>query len=242
MLKGRLAYHGNIVPITVDEGRWVDASGAEVPPDEARILPPAIPSKIVCVGRNYARHAEELGNPVPERPLLFLKPPSAVTTHESPIRLPPDSRRVEYEGEIAVVIGKTCRRLSDEENPMAAVAGFTALNDITARDLQRLDVQFTRGKSFDTFCPFGPWIEEDADWRDLTVETHLNGELKQRGSAKDMIFPIPDLIRYIARIMTLYPGDLIATGTPEGVGPVKEGDRVAVTVSGVTLANPVEGE
>ena len=125
---------------------------------------------------------------------------------------------------------------------MESVAGFTALNDVTARDLQKLDVQFTRGKSFDTFCPFGPWIEEDADWRRLTVETRLNDEVKQRGAAEDMIFPIPDLIRYVARVMTLYPGDLIATGTPEGVGSVKEGDRVAVTVAGVTLANPVERE
>jgi 2-keto-4-pentenoate hydratase/2-oxohepta-3-ene-1,7-dioic acid hydratase in catechol pathway len=203
------------------------------------VLPPVVPTKIVCVGRNYALHAKELGNEVPQRPLLFLKPPSAALPHGGTILLPEDSSQVEYEGEIAVVMGRTCSRLGPEDDPMDFVAGFAPLNDVTARDLQRLDVQFTRAKSFDTFCPFGPWVAEGVDWRELTVTTRLNGAAVQEGRACDMVFPIPDLVRFVARVMTLQPGDLIATGTPAGVGRLSAGDRVSVEVAGVVLENTV---
>lgn len=201
------------------------------------------PSKIVCVGRNYAAHARELGNDVPDRPLLFLKAPSALLAPGQPILLPPDSARVEHEGEIALVIGRRARHVAEEE-AMAVVAGFAPLNDVTARDLQRLDVQFTRAKSYDTFCPLGPMVSAtEVDWRTLEVECAVNGELRQHGRSADMVFPFPALLAYITRVMTLEPGDLVATGTPEGVGPLLEGDRVEVRVPGVgAVENPVRNE
>ncbi|MEX0890958.1 MAG: fumarylacetoacetate hydrolase family protein [Gemmatimonadota bacterium] len=201
------------------------------------------PSKIVCVGRNYAAHARELGNDVPDRPLLFLKAPSALLAPGQPILLPPDSARVEHEGEIALVIGRRARHVAEEE-AMAVVAGFAPLNDVTARDLQRLDVQFTRAKSYDTFCPLGPMVSAtEVDWRTLEVECAVNGELRQHGRSADMVFPFPALLAYITRVMTLEPGDLVATGTPEGVGPLVDGDRVEVRVSGVgAVENPVRNE
>lgn len=201
------------------------------------------PSKIVCVGRNYAAHARELGNDVPDRPLLFLKAPSALLAPGQPILLPPDSARVEHEGEIALVIGRRARHVAEEE-AMAVVAGFAPLNDVTARDLQRLDVQFTRAKSYDTFCPLGPMVSAtEVDWRTLEVECAVNGELRQHGRSADMVFAFPALLAYITRVMTLEPGDLVATGTPEGVGPLVDGDRVEVRVSGVgAVENPVRNE
>jgi len=201
------------------------------------------PSKIVCVGRNYAAHARELGNRVPDRPLLFLKAPSALLAPGQPILLPPDSARVEHEGEIALVIGRRARHVAAEE-AMAVVAGFAPLNDVTARDLQRLDVQFTRAKSYDTFCPLGPMVPAtEVDWRDLEVECRVNGELRQHGWSADMVFPFPALLAFITRVMTLEPGDLVATGTPEGVGPLVQGDRVEVRVPGVgAVENPVRNE
>lgn len=200
------------------------------------------PSKIVCVGRNYAAHARELGNDVPERPLLFLKPPSSVIGDDEAIVLPPDSARVEHEAEIGVVIGVRARHVS-EADALGAVAGIAPLNDVTARDLQRLDVQFTRSKSYDTFCPVGPVRPLDGgDWRDLEVVGRVNGTERQRGRASQMVFGIPYLIAYISRIMTLEPGDIIATGTPEGVGPLEDGDVVEVEVEGIgTVRNPVRG-
>ena len=207
---------------------------------EARMLPPVAPSKIVCVGRNYREHAAELGNPMPSEPLLFLKAPSALIADGEAIELPEASERVEHEGELAVVIGRKCGRISDEEDPLAYVLGFTCLNDVTARDLQRRDVQFTRGKSFDTFCPVGPYVVTGLDPSDLSVETRVNGEVRQSGRTSAMAFPVPHLIRYISQAMTLEPGDLIATGTPAGVGPLKDGDVVEVEVEGVgVLRNPV---
>ncbi|MGH7507291.1 MAG: fumarylacetoacetate hydrolase family protein [Longimicrobiales bacterium] len=198
------------------------------------------PSKIVCVGRNYAAHARELGNQVPERPLLFLKPPSSLIGDGDAIVMPPDSARVEHEGEIAVVIGRRVRAVSEAE-AMQAVAGFAPLNDVTARDLQKLDVQFTRAKGFDTFCPVGSAAAANGiDWRALEVICRVNGELRQHGRATDMVFGIPSLVSFISGIMTLEPGDLIATGTPEGVGPIRAGDVVEVEVPGVgVLHNPV---
>jgi 2-keto-4-pentenoate hydratase/2-oxohepta-3-ene-1,7-dioic acid hydratase in catechol pathway len=205
-----------------------------------RMLAPCDPSKIVCVGRNYAAHAAELGNEMPREPLIFLKPPSAVIGPDEPIVLPAASNRVEHEGELGVVIGKRCAQLSDDADPLSYVLGYTCLNDVTARDLQKADVQFTRGKGFDTFCPVGPYIETQLDPRDVLVECQVNGERRQSGSTALMAFPVPFLIRWISRIMTLNPGDLIATGTPAGVGPLVANDSVEVSVAGIgVLRNPV---
>jgi 2-keto-4-pentenoate hydratase/2-oxohepta-3-ene-1,7-dioic acid hydratase in catechol pathway len=209
---------------------------------EARLLPPVAPSKIVCVGRNYREHAAELGNPMPDEPLLFLKAPSTIIGDGDLIELPEVSRRVEHEGELAVVIGRRCSRLSADEDPLSYALGYTCLNDVTARDLQRRDVQFTRGKSFDTFCPVGPYIVTGLDPTDLSVETRVNGEVRQSGRTSAMAFPVPHIIRYISHAMTLEPGDLIATGTPAGVGPLLDGDVCEVEVQGVgVLRNPVRG-
>lgn len=239
MLMGRVRRDGAVVEVRNPGGGWTDSEGRPFPLGGSEILPPVEPTKIVCVGRNYALHAKELGNEVPQRPLLFLKPPSAILAHRGTILIPPDSAQVEYEGEIAVVIGRRCFDLGPDEDPMDFVAGFTPLDDVTARDLQKLDVQFTRAKSFDTFCPFGPWVAGGIDWRDLTVTTRLNGSVVQEGRAAQMVFPITDLVRYAARVMTLLPGDLIATGTPAGVGRIEAGDRVSVEVAGVILENSV---
>jgi len=197
------------------------------------------PSKIVCVGRNYADHARELGNEVPKLPLLFLKAPSALISQGEAIVLPPASSRVEYEAEIGVVIGRQLRQAGTEEAE-AAIRGFVCLNDVTARDLQKSDGQWTRAKGFDTFCPAGPQVVEGLDWRELEVIGRVNGSERQRGRAAEMVFPIPLLLSYISGIMTLLPGDLVATGTPAGVGPLAPGDTVEVEVSGVgVLRNPV---
>jgi 2-keto-4-pentenoate hydratase/2-oxohepta-3-ene-1,7-dioic acid hydratase in catechol pathway len=198
-----------------------------------KLLEPIRPSKIVCVGRNYREHAAELGNKMPDEPLLFLKAPSAIIYSGDEIVLPGASQQVEHEGELGVVIGRVARNIASDEDPLSYVLGYTCVNDVTARDLQRKDVQFTRGKSFDTFCPVGPWIETDIDPGNVTVETRLNGEVKQKGNTADMAFPVAFLIRYISEIMTMYPGDLIATGTPAGVSRMKHGDRVEVEVSGI---------
>jgi 2-keto-4-pentenoate hydratase/2-oxohepta-3-ene-1,7-dioic acid hydratase in catechol pathway len=199
------------------------------------------PSKIICVGRNYAAHARELGNDVPERPLLFLKPPSALVGDGDAIVLPADSSRVEHEAEIGVRISRRARHVAEAE-AMACVAGFLPLNDVTARDLQKLDVQFTRAKSYDTFCPVGTARPHD-DWQALEVIGRVNGEVRQHGRAADMAFGIPQLIAYISRIMTLEPGDIIATGTPEGVGPLQPGDVVEVEIPGIgSIRNPVTSE
>lgn len=211
-----------------------------LPLEEVKLLAPVMPSKVVCVGRNYREHAAELGNKMPDEPLLFLKAPSAVIGPEDGIELPQASQQVEHEGELGVVIGRLARKLSANDNPLDYVFGYTCVNDVTARDLQRKDVQFTRGKSFDTFCPAGPWIETELDPANVTVTTRLNGEIKQQGNTADMAFPVAFLIRYISEIMTLYPGDLIATGTPAGVSKMKAGDMVEVEVPGIgVLRNQV---
>jgi 2-keto-4-pentenoate hydratase/2-oxohepta-3-ene-1,7-dioic acid hydratase in catechol pathway len=201
---------------------------------------PARPSKIVCVGRNYVAHARELGNEVPERPLLFLKPPSSLIGDGEAIILPPQSSRVEHEGEIGVVIGVRAKHVAEAE-ALAAVAGYVALNDVTARDLQKLDVQFTRAKGFDTFCAVGPAAAASGiDWRALEVICRVNGTLRQHGKARDMAFGIPTLIAFITSVMTLEPGDIVATGTPEGVGPLVNGDVVEVELPGIArVSNPV---
>ena len=205
------------------------------PLDGVKLLAPVTPSKIVCVGRNYREHAAELGNKMPDEPLLFLKAPSAVIGPEDRIELPIASQQVEHEGELGVVIGRTARNISESGDALNYVYGYTCVNDVTARDLQRKDVQFTRVKSFDTFCPVGPWIVTDLDPANATVTTRLNGEVKQNGNTADMAFSVAFLIRYISAIMTLFPGDLIATGTPAGVSRMKHGDVVEIDVSGVGI-------
>ena len=211
------------------------ARSDSLPLREVKLLPPVTPSKIVCVGRNYVEHARELGNPMPTEPLLFLKAPSSIIGHDEAIELPPESSQVEHEGELGVVIGRLASRLSPDVNPLAYVLGYTCLNDVTARDLQRRDVQFTRGKSFDTFCPVGPFVVTEVDPTDLEVTTRVNGQVRQQGRTSQMAFPVPFLLRYISHAMTLYPGDLIATGTPAGVSKLNEGDLVEVEVSNVGL-------
>lgn len=201
------------------------------------------PSKIVCVGRNYAEHAKELGNEVPNAPLLFLKAPSAIVRDGDVIVIPSQSNQVEHEGELAVVIGRDCRKVRDDEDPFVYVLGYTCLNDVTARDIQRADVQFTRGKSFDTFCPIGPHIETELDVTDVRVTTKVNGVIKQDGRTSQMVFPVEFLIRYISRQMTLRAGDVIATGTPSGVSKMEAGDVCEVTIEGIgSLTNPVVAE
>lgn len=198
------------------------------------------PSKIVCVGRNYAEHAKELGNAVPTDPLLFLKAPSALIANGQAIKIPPQSNQVEHEGELAVIIARSCKSLSDDDDPFDYVLGYTCLNDVTARDIQRKDVQFTRGKSFDTFCPIGPIIETDIDVSDVRITTNVNGVIKQDGRTSQMVFPVDFLIRYISNQMTLVEGDIIATGTPSGVSKMEPGDICEVAIDGIgILRNPV---
>jgi 2-keto-4-pentenoate hydratase/2-oxohepta-3-ene-1,7-dioic acid hydratase in catechol pathway len=210
--------------------------------NSVKLLPPSTPSKIVCVGRNYLEHAKELNNEAPKEPLIFLKPPSSIVGPDEPIVLPVISKRVDYEGELAVIVGRRCRNLLPDQDVSQYILGYTCLDDVTARDLQRLNGQFTRGKGFDTFCPFGPVIETSLDPAGVTVETFVNGIRKQHGHTTEMIFSLDVIIRYIAQVMTLEPGDVIATGTPSGVGSLSAGDVVEVSVSGVgTLRNSVIG-
>ena len=198
------------------------------------------PSKIVCVGRNYAEHAKELGNEVPTAPLLFLKAPSAIIASGEAIVIPPQSNQVEHEGELGVVMGRDCKNIDDDEDALSYVLGYTCVNDVTARDIQRADVQFTRGKSFDTFCPIGPHIETELDVSDLCVTTTVNGVVKQDGRTSQMVFRVDFLVRYISRQMTLKAGDIIATGTPSGVSKMAPGDVCKVTIEGIgTLTNNV---
>jgi 2-keto-4-pentenoate hydratase/2-oxohepta-3-ene-1,7-dioic acid hydratase in catechol pathway len=220
-----------------------DFTGRDWPIQDVRLLAPVEPSKVVCVGRNYVEHAAELGNEAPKEPLIFLKPPSSVIGPNEPIILPEISKRVDYEGELAIVIGERLHFPAEREDVLRYILGYTCLNDVTARDIQKRDVQFTRGKSFDTFCPIGPAIETQLGLASVSVETRVNGDCKQIGHTSDMLFPIEAIIRWIARVMTLLPGDVIATGTPPGVGPLAEGDVVEVIVGGIgTLRNPVAAE
>jgi 2-keto-4-pentenoate hydratase/2-oxohepta-3-ene-1,7-dioic acid hydratase in catechol pathway len=220
-------------------GQWTRGSRSSRLAD-VRLLAPVEPSKIVCIGRNYAAHAAELGNEVPKEPLMFLKPPSSIIGPEEAIVLTKYSQKVEHEGELALVIGRRCSQLGDAEDALSFVLGCTCLNDVTARDIQKADVQFTRGKGFDSFCPVGPHIETAVDSSNVLVETRVNGTLRQSGMTSLMIFPPAFLVRWVSRMMTLMPGDIIATGTPAGVGPLVAGDTVEVSVAGVgVLRNPV---
>lgn len=206
---------------------------------EIHYLPPVKPGKIICVGRNYSEHALELNNPLPKKPLIFLKPPSAIIANEEIIILPKASNRVEYEGELAVVIGKKCHQVNVDD-AAHYIFGYTCFNDITARDIQLDEKNFTTAKSFNTFAPIGPYIENNMSVDSINIKTIVNGEIKQNGNTKDMLFNVPFLISYISSIMTLNPGDVIATGTPKGVGALKKGDIVEVMIDNIgTLRNYV---
>ncbi len=209
---------------------------------QVRLLAPVQPSKIICVGRNYVAHAQEHGAEVPEIPLLFLKPPSSVIGPGEAIVLPPQSQQVEHEAELAVVIGRRGRWIAPQE-ARHYILGYTLANDVTARDLQRRDGQWTRSKGFDTFCPLGPWIDTDFDPADALITCHVNDELRQMASTRDMVFSVSQLIAFASSIMTLEPGDVLLSGTPAGVSPIHPGDRVRVTIEGLgTLENPVIAE
>jgi 2-keto-4-pentenoate hydratase/2-oxohepta-3-ene-1,7-dioic acid hydratase in catechol pathway len=213
-----------------------------MPLSAAELLPPVTPSKIICVGRNYREHAKELGNEAPAEPLLFFKPPSSLLKPGGTILMPAVSSRVDFEGELALVIGKRTRNLAADADWRSVIRGYTLANDVTARDLQKRDGQWTRAKGFDTFCAVGPMVSDEVDPEaGLMLETRLNGELRQQGSTGDFIFAIPELLAYISAAFTLEPGDLILTGTPAGVGPLAAGDRVDVSIAGLgVLTNMVQ--
>ena len=212
---------------------------ASLPLNQVRLLPPVEPSKIICIGRNYVAHAKEQNVEVPEVPLLFLKPPSSLIGPGAKTILPPQSSQVEHEAELVVVIGRQGRWIQPDDAPLH-ILGYTVGNDVTARDLQRKDGQWTRGKGFDTFCPLGPWIETEFTDADAIVTCHVNDEMRQMASTRDMVFTVKQLIAYISSVMTLMPGDLIFTGTPAGIGPLQDGDIVTVAVEGIgSLTNPV---
>lgn len=213
-----------------------------IPVEGVRLLPPVIPSKIICVGRNYAAHAKEHDTEVGKIPVIFLKPPTSLIGPGDPIILPPQSKKVQHEAELAVVIGKRGRWI-DAERAMDHVYGYTIANDVTARDLQRSDTTWTRGKGFDTFCPLGPWIDTDLDPADVIITCHVGEEMRQMASTRDMVFTIPQLVVYVSSVMTLEPGDLILTGTPAGVGDLANGTTVSINIEGLgTLTNPVQAE
>src|SRR5690606_13814759 len=196
-------------------------------------------SKVVCVGKNYAAHAEEMGGSAPEEPVIFIKPNTAIVGPNAPIVYPPSSTRVDYEGELAVVIGRPCKDVP-AARAREVILGYTVANDVTARDQQQSDGQWTRGKGYDTFCPLGPWIETEVDPSDLEIRTELDGEVRQRSRTSLLLHDIPKLVEWVSTVMTLLPGDVILTGTPEGVGPMQVGQQVSVTVEGIgTLTNPV---
>ncbi len=230
--------HVTVMVASPFEGMIVGTS-ERYPQDKIELLAPCAPTKVVAVGLNYRDHAEELGMPIPDEPLIFLKPPSAVTGPGKEIRLPGMSYQVDYEAELAVVIG---RRAKDVPADRASeyILGYTCLNDVTARDLQKKDIQFTRSKSFDTFCPIGPWIETELDPSDLRIQSRVNGQIRQDSRTSQLIHSVPELVSFISAIMTLEPGDVIATGTPVGVGSLRPGDEVTVEVEGIgALVNPV---
>jgi 2-keto-4-pentenoate hydratase/2-oxohepta-3-ene-1,7-dioic acid hydratase in catechol pathway len=218
----------------------VHFTGERIDVDDARLLAPVIPrSKVLGIGRNYAEHAAELGNDVPAEPLVFLKPNTSVVGPGDPIQLPPSSQEVHYEGELAVVIGRLCRDVPPERVP-EVVLGYTCANDVTARDLQRRDGQWWRAKGFDSFCPLGPYLVTDLDVADLRITTRLDGETVQDGRTSQMVFDVAALVAHVSSAMTLLPGDVLLTGTPAGVGPMRAGQRVEVEVEGIgVLANPV---
>jgi 2-keto-4-pentenoate hydratase/2-oxohepta-3-ene-1,7-dioic acid hydratase in catechol pathway len=228
--------------LPASEADFQQGETVEIPVASVRLLAPVSPTKIVCVGRNYREHAKELNHDIPTSPLIFLKPPSAVLAPGDTILRPVAlSQRVDHEGELGVVIGKRCHGLREGDEVREFILGYTCVNDVTARDLQNKDGQWSRAKGFDTFCPIGPVVVSDLDpWKGVRVQTRVNGQLRQDGTTADFIFPLDVILRYISQVMTLEPGDVIATGTPAGVSALQAGDVVEVTVEGVgTLGNPV---
>jgi 2-keto-4-pentenoate hydratase/2-oxohepta-3-ene-1,7-dioic acid hydratase in catechol pathway len=203
-----------------------------VPMSGARLMPPAMPTKIVCVGVNYRKHAGEMGHDLPAEPLIFLKPPTAMNAPGGEIHLPEGVGRVDYEGELAVVMGRRAHRVSPAD-ALSNVLGYTCANDVTARALQKRDGQWTRAKGFDGFCPLGPWVETDVDPTDLLLETYVNGTVRQSARTSDMIFDVPALVSFVSHVMTLLPGDIVLTGTPSGIGELHAGDDVEVRIQGI---------
>lgn len=236
------SYDDNVGPLEgspFGEFRRLDATKKI---DDVQLLAPVSPSKIICVGRNYSAHAQEHDSEVPDVPLLFLKPPSSIIGHHQKIRIPPQSQHVEHEAELVIVIGKKGRWIPPDDT-LDHVIGYTIGNDVTARDLQRSDNQWTRAKGFDTFCPIGPWVETDFDPADAMITCHVNEELHQMSSTRDMVFTVQQIIAYASSVMTLIPGDLIFTGTPAGVSPIYPGDIVEVNIEGIgSLINSVDNE
>jgi len=218
-----------------------DRTSVTLPLSQVRVLPPVLPSKVIGIGKNYADHAREMGGEAPATPVMFLKPSTAVIGDGDPIVLPPQSRQVEYEGELAVVIGRLAREVP-HDRAAEAILGYTCANDVTARDLQRSDGQWTRAKGFDSFAPLGPWIVTDVDVSDVVIQTRLDGEVVQSGRTSQMVHSVAEIVAFVSETMTLLPGDVILTGTPAGVGPIRGGQRVSVSVAGVgTISNPVVG-
>jgi len=229
----------SIQTIVEQPNRGIKQTGEEFSLSAVTLLVPCLPAKIIALGTNYRKHADELGMKVPDNPLIFLKPSTSIIGPDEEIIYPAMSQQVDYEGELGVIIGKLAWRVS-EEDALNCVMGYTCFNDVTARDLQRLDGQWTRAKGFDTFAPVGPCIETSLDPGNIQVETYLNGELKQRGNTSDLVFGVPRLVSFISHVMTLLPGDIIATGTPVGVGPMLPGDTVEIKIEGIgTLRNKV---
>jgi 2-keto-4-pentenoate hydratase/2-oxohepta-3-ene-1,7-dioic acid hydratase in catechol pathway len=225
----------NIVQSIIDPvAGTVQETGKAFTLEKVKLLAPCVPSKIIAVGVNYKNHADELAHKLPEKPLIFLKPPTSIVGPDEEIIYPESSHQVDYEGELGVVIGKLTRHIS-REKARDCILGYTCFNDVTARDLQRTDVQWTRAKSFDTFAPVGPWIETELDDTHLTIETSINGKVVQKGTTADMVFGVPELISFISEIMTLLPGDIIATGTPGGIGPMQPGDTVEVSIKPIGI-------
>jgi 2-keto-4-pentenoate hydratase/2-oxohepta-3-ene-1,7-dioic acid hydratase in catechol pathway len=228
-----------IAQITAHPFGPIEFTGGRAPLSAVKLLAPVLPSKVVAIGKNYASHAAEMGGEVPEQPLIFLKPSTSVIASGDEIASPPSSERVDYEGELAVVIGRLCRDVP-VERAMEVVLGYTCANDVTARDQQKTDGQWSRAKGYDTFCPLGPWIETDVDPSDLAITTRLNCEVKQDSRTSMIVHKIPTLIAYVTSCMTLLPGDVILTGTPDGIGPMQVGDTVEVEIEGIgTLTNGV---
>jgi 2-keto-4-pentenoate hydratase/2-oxohepta-3-ene-1,7-dioic acid hydratase in catechol pathway len=250
----RIAHPGGVAFVTV-EGEGDDLVAREIadhpfgtptftgrswPLADTRVLAPILPSKVICIGKNYADHAREMGGEAPADPVMFLKPSTAVVGPNAAIKLPPDSSRVDFEGELVAVIGQPCRDVP-AARAASVILGYTIANDVTARDHQKADGQWTRGKGHDTFCPLGPWIETELDPADLAISTTLDGETKQDSRTSLLLHDVPKLVEWVSRVMTLLPGDVILTGTPAGVGPMTAGQKVAITVEGIgTLTNPVE--
>ncbi len=229
-----------LLPIVGSIYRKFKTAKKGIPVGDVTLLPPVLPSKIVAIGLNYKDHAMERGKPLPEEPLIFLKPPTAIVGPKDIIVYPPMSKRVDFEGELAVIIKKKARLLHSDEEANAHILGYSCFNDVTARDLQVKDVQFTRAKSFDTFAAVGPCVATDIDPSGLKIKTFLNGKLKQSGNTRNLIFSVPFLVRFVSHVMTLNPGDIITTGTPSGIGPMVPGDKVDIQIEGIgTLSNTV---